>query len=147
MKYLEEYDISIDESGNIYYNNKIVKPFIQSRGYLQVSLYPYGIRTKLLVHRLVAIAYLNCDSKNVVSHKDGNKLNNHKDNLIVHSRKNAMKESYSKNPWDTANNYILNEEDVNKIREVGYTKNTLETANEYGVSRSTIQKILSRSIW
>lgn len=56
-----------------------LKPFLSSSGYLQVGCGPYFKRE---VHRLVAEKYIpNPDNKPCVNHKDGNKLNNHKDNL------------------------------------------------------------------
>ena len=50
-------------------------------GYLQVNLCN-GIATKGVIHRLVAIAFLdNPENKPQVNHKDGNKLNNNVNNL------------------------------------------------------------------
>lgn len=51
---------------------------LNNRGY-----YSVGIRRKThMVHRLVALAFVpNPDNKSFVNHIDGNKLNNHADNL------------------------------------------------------------------
>lgn len=68
-----------------------------NKGYLRVNLSKNSKVTKVLVHVLVAIVFLGHvpDGMNVVvDHKDGNKLNNHKDNLqIITQRKNCTKEA------------------------------------------------------
>ena len=50
-------------------------------GYLYVGLFKGGKIKKLKVHRLVAQAFLHDVGKPHVNHKDGNKKNNHVDNL------------------------------------------------------------------
>ena len=50
-------------------------------GYKRVSLSKNGIVKTISVHRLVAITFVEGDSKLTVNHKDGNKLNNHFSNL------------------------------------------------------------------
>ena len=50
------------------------------KGYYRVSLSKNGVKTRLLIHRLVLINFTN-DSELQVNHKDENRLNNHLDNL------------------------------------------------------------------
>ena len=51
-------------------------------GYYAVSLYKDGRRKTCLVHRLVAVAFLGNPQKGFqINHKDGNRQNNHADNL------------------------------------------------------------------
>lgn len=58
---------------------RLLKPLKHTRGYLQVQL---GRKNKLLVHRLVAEAFLPNDSnKPFINHIDGNKANNCVSNL------------------------------------------------------------------
>ncbi len=52
------------------------------KGYQTVNLCRENIRKSVSVHRLVATTFLpQPDGCNIVNHKDGNKLNNHIDNL------------------------------------------------------------------
>lgn len=64
------------------YKGRILKPFINGRGYLQVTLSKNGTHKKFQVHRLVALHFLpNPSNLPEVNHKDENKLNNSVDNL------------------------------------------------------------------
>ncbi len=52
------------------------------KGYYSVLLSINSIKKRWLVHRIVAVAFIeNKDNKPHVNHKDGNKLNNRADNL------------------------------------------------------------------
>ena len=67
-------------------NGKIMKPYKNTKGYLQIDLQLDGRnrenRVHLAVHRLVAIAFIpNPDNLPQVNHKDEDKTNNCVDNL------------------------------------------------------------------
>ena len=60
----------------------ILKPQIDKDGYFKVNLSKNGKKKRFFVHRLVAEAFIeNPNNFPVVNHKDGNKQNNHVDNL------------------------------------------------------------------
>lgn len=78
-------------------NNRLVKERIlhtrkSKVGYLQVTLFCDGAAKSLTVHRLVATAFIqNLENKPEVNHIDGDKHNNHVDNLEwVTSRENHL---------------------------------------------------------
>ena len=61
---------------------KILKPFSNKDGYLNVKLCKEGKRKQYLVHRLVAKAFIpNPENKLEVNHKDEDKTNNKVENL------------------------------------------------------------------
>lgn len=66
-------------------NNKLVKLTVNKCGYCCYAMYPEGRKSKckcLRIHRLVAKAFIpNPKNLPLVNHKDGNKTNNHIDNL------------------------------------------------------------------
>lgn len=61
---------------------KVLKTYTLNSGYQAVKLHNNGDRKGFLVHRLVAYSHCEGYSEELsVNHKDGNRLNNHKDNL------------------------------------------------------------------
>jgi hypothetical protein len=60
----------------------IKSQIVQNSGYLIVNFRLKGKQKNFLIHRLVAEAFIsNPETKKYVNHKDGDKLNNHVDNL------------------------------------------------------------------
>lgn len=96
MKIVENFEnYTIDESGNVFNKkDKLKHTFLNEHGYVLVVLFKNNKQKALRISRLVATAYIpNPSSLPEVNHIDGNKQNNHKDNLewstISHNRKHA----------------------------------------------------------
>jgi hypothetical protein len=80
---LEEF-FTINENGTIFskIRGRLRKPQKDDQGYLSVVLRFENIPTGYLIHRLVAAKFIpNPLNLPTVNHKDGNKSNNHVDNL------------------------------------------------------------------
>ena len=72
-------------------HNKILKTRLQNSGYYFYSLYDgrgRKFQTQITVHKLVMMTFVGSNSGYDINHIDGNKLNNHIDNLeyITHSQ-------------------------------------------------------------
>jgi hypothetical protein len=83
----ENYEIS--NFGNVRnrVSNKILK-LNKKSGYYYINLTKNKIKKSFIVHRLVALAFIeNPENKSDVNHKDKNKLNNHITNLEWNTRK------------------------------------------------------------
>jgi hypothetical protein len=86
VKGFEKYDV--DNSGNVYsnnYNNTMLRKELRQYlddGYFYVFFTIKGKRTKKMVHRLVAEAFLpQPTKKHQVNHKNGNRIDNRLENL------------------------------------------------------------------
>lgn len=75
---------------------KELKPITEGKGYLMVGLCRDGKMKWGKIHRLVATAFIpNPENKREVNHKDGNKKNNHVDNLEWATASENMKHAFS----------------------------------------------------
>ncbi len=94
------YGYYVDENGNIYSSKsgtiKQLIPYETKNGYMMIGLInDFGCRKKLLVHRLVAEAFINNpDSLPEVDHIDNNPKNNRMNNLQWITRKSNLEKSY-----------------------------------------------------
>ena len=84
----------VTDHGTIYSIRKkgYIRQFTTADGYMTVCLKTPKTKITLMVHRIVADAYLTKDnSRKVVNHKDSNRQNNHVTNLeYVTQRENAL---------------------------------------------------------
>lgn len=77
-------------------NNKLLIQTNHKGGYKLVSVSVDGMHRELTVHRLVAQAFIpNPNNYRDVNHKDGNKANNHVDNLEWVTHSDNIKHSYN----------------------------------------------------
>lgn len=85
----------IDEAGRRR-PTRVLTQRVSNDGYLTVKLNHEGVSLTKTVHRLVAEAFIpNPDNKPTVNHIDGNKLNNHVDNLEWATMGEQMTHAYS----------------------------------------------------
>lgn len=147
----------VTRDGRIFsYKGSEVREMSQSyvRKYKTVSLTIEGKTLNKYVHRLVAECF--CEKRegcNEVDHVDGNKLNNHADNLEWVTRSENMKRAYDSGLIDNrGSNSALSkttEEDVLEMRRLwdeGGTKQR-ELAEMFGVARSQVSAIVNRKQW
>lgn len=118
-----KYEVSDDGLVKNKERQRILKSNKMKNGYLSVSLRQEDGSYKLVyVHRLVAETYLpNPENKSDVNHKDGNKLNNHLDNLEWATRSENLKHAYNiglkENNREIARNLCLTNEKILQHRE------------------------------
>lgn len=144
-------DYEIMRNGDIvshkYRQPRTMKPYLSRFGYPLLTLSHKNVKTRHLVHRLVAMEHIsNIDNKPEVNHIDGNKQNNHVDNLEwVTSKENmshASKAGLLSNPRPHKRKIApLERLTVRALNTCGCTQDLL--AQQYGVSQHLIWKIIN----
>lgn len=130
-----------------------------SNGYFKVDLTKGGTRKTILVHRLVANAFIpNPENKPKVNHKDGIKSNNEVTNLewntvsenIKHAYETALKKSTMLKGAENIRSK-LSEIQIQYIRENYIPKDkefgTKALGEKFGVSQNAISKIVNFKVW
>ncbi len=121
---------------------KLIKPFLSSSGYYQVSLTKN--HTKRYVHRLVAVAFLGefTKEKPQVNHKDGNRLNNNVSNLEMSNQTENLIHAH-RVLGHKPHNIKLTKDKAKTIR-TAYRGGTpqRQLAKQFGVSVMTINRLI-----
>ena len=143
---LEDYVITKNGEVINKHNGRILKPQLNGKGYLRVSI---G-KQLMFIHRLVAQKYVpNPENKLQVNHKDGNKLNNYYENLEWvtnqenrnHAVENDLHLCGARCSWSKLTSSqvleILND-NVHTFTELG---------KMYNVNRNTIRDIKMGKTW
>lgn len=134
----------------------IVKPH-NERGYLRVNLSGDKNKTNMKrVHRLVALAFLKPPSGNrdEVNHKDGNKRNNHINNLEWATRLENMQHCDANNlrSFSAGSKHgcaKLTESEVELMRLLYASGNTSypKLSRMFGISISSAQRTVTKQTW
>jgi hypothetical protein len=146
----------VSNSGKVYSlkSDLELKPNIIRSGYKMVRLSKNGWSRDYLVHRLVAMVFVNNpNEKPVVNHKDGNKINNYFLNLEwctdsenqIHAIKTGLKNSKKGENHPMRKLTYSETLDIKKRHRLGLTYKQL--AQEYKVHWSTIGRIINNQLW
>jgi hypothetical protein len=125
--------------------------FVGKDGYLRVHFNVPGKRKHFLIHRLVAYHFIGNPSNETfeVNHIDGNKRNNHWENLEWCTRSENLKHAFLLGLKDAkGESHPRSKLSEKQVREIRIRKENgsmgIELAKEYGVSASVISAIVTR---
>lgn len=151
----EDGTIIKDKSNTQRNDFKVLKHSISVKGYHAVNVYDKNMKErKERVHRLVALAFVEgeTDVKNIVNHIDGNKDNNHVDNLewcsIIYNNRHAIEQLGVSRKGESNGSSKLTESQVLNIR--GRYENgesVKDLVLRYDLNKSTINRIVKRETW
>ena len=157
MKRFRDTEYFVSEDGNVFRNEKQLKPSKDNGGYLGVNVCKNGIVKRFMIHRMVGECYLdNVNNLPEINHEDGNKLNNTNSNLKWTTSSDNKKHAYNNGlmmapKGEKSKVSKLKNEDVIYIREKykprdkQYNKEKLSTM--FNISQSTINQIISNKTW
>lgn len=145
----------ISEYGHVYSLKtfKIMKPFITKHGYYRIELSIHGKRMKRFVHRLVMEAFTiyKDPNKNIVNHKDGNKLNCHISNLEWCTLSDNTQHAYDNRLMAKGSSHHLakNKEEVilKAIEMIEKEISVKEISDKLGLSKGLVRDIKNRKAW
>lgn len=121
-------------------NIRVLKPHVLKAGYETVELWRKNQRKRVLVHRLVAQAFLShCLQGLEVNHKDGVKRNNHVANLEYLTRSDNAKHALEKGLYVPAKgeqrSSLLTDSTVFELRELAAKGlSYVDLGKRYGIS-------------
>ena len=129
----------------------LMAPSIGQYGYVKYSLAKEGKSKTINAHQLVAQAFLghNIDGHNLtINHIDGNKINNHVDNLeivtMTDNRRHAIRNGLWNQRGVNAAKAKLTTEDLAQIRQLYSTGRyrQIDLAKMFNVGKSTIGRVV-----
>lgn len=158
-KIIDEYPLyEVSSCGRVRRGSRTLKPHILKNGYASVVLRREGRPRRFLLHRLVAIAFIEPQPAGCqVAHGDGVRLNNVADNLSwktpaengadkVRHGTSASREKHGR--------AVLTANDVAKIRAMNSEKRTkarnwgrVTIARELGLPLSAVSNVLAGRTW
>lgn len=137
-----------------HFNGKTIKTKLNKYGYPSAGLWYKGKRTDVVIHRLVAEAFIdNQNNYEQINHIDGNKTNNHVENLewcdnnynMKHAKENGL---LAHQKGEKHGGHKLTNEQVREIRRLrneGWKYRQL--AEKFGVCDRTIGQICRNEYW
>lgn len=141
----EETEYLIFSDGRLFNKktNHFLKGIITDVGYRRYQIKVKNKCYNFLAHRLVAEYFLTKENENqIVHHKDGNRLNNHKNNLQWVSSSENLKEAYKHGRKNNQKKNYITEEELN-TQEWRQVENTQYYISEYGImyNKNTMIKL------
>lgn len=125
-----------------YLKEKILRPGLTKAGYLAVVLHKGNKAIGCKIHILVAKTYIyNISNLPQVNHRDGDKLNNHVDNLEWCTASQNTKHAYSNNLINRSGK--RNEYGKALNIKTGVIMNVTDAARELGTTRWKMSKMLN----
>lgn len=136
-------------------SKKILKKHINRYGYETVAISIVRCKDKYkLVHRLIAMTFLNNYSESLpVNHIDGNKRNNHIDNLEMctfsENTKHAYRIGLMSAVGENNGQAKLTEKEIYEIRDLIKNKvlTNSQISKKYNISQSTVCDIKFKRSW
>lgn len=137
-----------------YKKPRVLYAMINSNGYKNLTLSNNGIKHQVLVHRMVATAFIpNPENKEMCNHKNGNKTDNTVENLewVTVSENNYHAYAAGLKTKEGEHHHMakLTNSDVLEIRRLFRDTKLGNTAigRMFGVNRQTIGDIRTRGAW
>ena len=126
-----------------------LKPNITKSGYARLRLYQNGSSKSLFSHRIVLSAFTGDEKDLFVNHRDGNKLNNHIENLEWCTHSENMKHAFDTGLAKSCEKRVRLKKyqvlEIMKLRDCGDSINCISV--KLNLPRGTIMNVVSGRRW
>jgi hypothetical protein len=141
-----------NSKGTLNYNKERILCNVKKNGYYKIKLCKEGKIKTLLVHRLIAIAFIpNLENKPFINHINGIRDDNRIKNLEWCTPKenstHAVRIGLSDYKGEKNHKSKLTEDNILEIRKIGKTKYYKDIAIDFNISPSTVGSILNNKTW
>jgi len=148
---------SVDDTGVVYTARRrgtsggILPQRLNSSGYYRVDLQDGNKKRSVFVHRIVAKAFIvRKPGRDYINHKDGNKLNNHVDNLewctrsenIVHAYKNGLMHEFHPSGEKHTNSKLTDKEAIEIYRLHCAGESGIQIGKRFNVGKNVVYFII-----
>ena len=153
MKRYKDTNYFVTEIGEVFRNDKKLKPLATNRGYVRVGIYENKIYKRYSIHRLVAEVYLpNPNNLPEVAHDNHIKTDNRVSNLKWSNHSDNMKENYKSggvkpSKGEEHGQSKLTNDNVLFIRQNTNKYSMRKLAKMFNVSYGTIYPIIHNKTW
>lgn len=126
------------------WKQRVLKQKIDKKGYKRVTLWKNKVGKDFLVHRLVAMAFLEKpDGKDLINHIDGNPSNNYLENLEWCTSKENVNHAFQNRLMTTQNPVVL----VNTItNEAHYFYSKAKASEFLGRNKGFVSAVLKSGV-
>lgn len=147
---MEGWPYEVSDSGQVRnFQGRVLLPRTHSHGYLRINACKEGRQRDFFVHRLVCLAFHGAPPAEGMhaDHIDGNRANNHANNLrwLSPEENRALRKPPK---GERHSNSKLTEESVRIIRSSGFARGRdAVLASQFGVSRETVRDARLGKLW
>ena len=147
--YESSYQVSATGQVRSLKRGKLLAPAMNKSGYIQLNLYRFGEVKHFFMHRLVADAFIGPIPQGMwVNHKDGDRTNNHLENLEIVTPKENNEHARRMGLIPLMSPVAkLTEDEVREIRRLKGKVRAVVLAERFAVSVRTIYWIWSGRTW
>ena len=150
IKNFEDYEVSTTGLVRNRHTNKVLATSKLRNGYMNIKLYKDFKQKNLLLHRVIATAFIpNPDNLKTVNHKDSNRANNDLSNLEWCTQSDNVIHGYTNGFHSTKGikngNSKLTVEQVISIRKD--ERSYKDISKDYSIAPTTVGNIKNRYVW
>lgn len=139
--------LEVREDGSVWRNGVKKVPEANENGYLRINYYIGGKRQKVKLHRLIIAKFKGLEPNMAVNHIDGDKTNNHIDNLEYCELAENIKHYWNSGVYHPRIKLNMVQAANARLIYKAKKKNQRELAEMYGVTTRYMNRVINNKYW